>query len=428
MCCKPENTFLVMDKVIVKKKWTLKKILSIAGIASLVILIVYYLVFGDKSSKLNVEVDKITIEQVSEDLFRDYITQIGTVAPERTIYLDATEGGSRVEEKVREEGSMVKKGDIIARFSNTSLILDISNNEANVSRTTNDLRSTRLQMEKQTLDTRSQLIQLSFDLKDKERTYKNNKVLFNQNHISKDEFERSKEAFELTKERIDLFRQSWKQDSVFRLTQINTLEEDASRLQKNLGLVRKRLEALEFRAPVDGELASLNLEIGQVIGMGTRIGTINVLDSYMLKVDIDEHYISRITRGLNGDCEFSGRMYKGVIKTIYPEVRNGRFTVDMLFTDNVPENIRIGQTSRINLELGESQRAVLLPRGGFYQSTGGQWVYVVDPSGAFAIKRNIRINRQNPRVYEVVEGLTPGEKVIVSSYDNFGNVDKLILQ
>ncbi|MHC1705446.1 MAG: efflux RND transporter periplasmic adaptor subunit [Tenuifilaceae bacterium] len=417
-----------MDKVIVKKKWTLKKILWITGIAALVFFIVYYLIWGDKSSKLNVEVDKITIEEVREDLFRDYITQIGTVAPERTIYLDATEGGSRVEEIVRKEGSIVKKGEVIVRFSNTNLILEISNNEANVSRTTNELRSTRLQMEKQTLDTRSQLIQLSFDLKDKERNYRNNKVLFENNHSSRDEFERTKESFELTKERIDLFRQSWKQDSVYRIVQIKTLEEDADRLQKNIILVRRRLESLEFKAPVDGELASLNLEIGQVISMGLRMGTINVLDSYMLKVDIDEHYISRIARGLNGDCEFSGRMYKGVIKTVYPEVRGGRFTVDMLFTDNVPENIRIGQTSRINLELGESQKAILLPRGGFYQSTGGQWVYVVDPSGAFAVKRNIRINRQNPRVYEVSEGLTAGEKVIVSSYDNFGNVDKLILK
>jgi HlyD family secretion protein len=417
-----------MDKVIVKKKWTLKKILWITGTTALVGFIVYYLAFGDKSSKLNVEVDKITIEEVTQDLFRDYITVIGTVAPIHTIYLDATEGGSRVEEIVIKEGNMVKKGDIIVRFSNTNLILDISNNEANASRTINELRSTRLQMEKQTLDTRSQLLQLEFDLKDKARTYKNNKILFEQKHISKDEFERSKEAWELNTERISLFRQSWKQDSIFRLTQIKTLEEDADRLQKSLVIVRKRLEALDFRAPVSGELASLNLEIGQVIQMGTRMGTINVLDSYMLKVEIDEHYVSRITRTLSGDCEFANRMYKGVIKTVYPEVRNGRFTVDMVFTDSVPKEIRIGQTSRINLELGESQRAVLLNRGGFYQSTGGQWVYVVDPSGAFATKRNIRINRQNPRFYEVVEGLTPGEKVIVSSYDNFGNVDKLLLK
>ncbi len=417
----------MMDKVIVKKKWTLKKILWISGTTLFVGLIVYYLAFGDKSSKLNVEVDKITVEEVTQDLFRDYITVIGTVAPIHTIYLDATENGGRVEEIVLKEGSLVKKGDLIARFSNTSLILEISNYEANVSRSTNELGSLRLQMEQQTLNTRSQLIQYSFDLKEKERTYRNNKILYEQKHISTDEYERSKEAWELTTEKIKLFRQSAIQDSISRLTQIKILEEDAARMQKNSKIVRQRLESLEFRAPVTGELASLNLEIGQVIGMGTRMGTINVLDSYMLKVDIDEHYISRIVRNLTGECEFSSKMFNGTIKTIYPEVRNGRFTVDMVFADSVPKNIRIGQTSRINLELGESQRATLLSRGGFYQSTGGQWVYVVDPSGKFATKRNIRINRQNPRYYEVVEGLISGEKVIVSSYDNFGNVDKLIL-
>jgi HlyD family secretion protein len=417
-----------MDRAIEKKKWPLKKVLWVAGISAAVILIGYYIIFGDKSSKLNVEVDKLTIETVQEDLYRDYITVIGTVAPIQTVFLDATEGGSRVEEILIKEGSKVKQGDVIVRFSNTSLILDISNNEANVSRTTNDLRSTRLTMERQSLDTRSRLLDLMFELKEKERTYRNNQILFQQNHISKEEFERSQEAFELTNERIKLFRESWKQDSIFRIIQIRTLEEDAERLQRNLSIVRKRLDALEFKAPVSGELASFNLEVGQVIGVGTRIGTIHVLDSYMLKVDIDEHYISRITRGLQGEFEFSGRPFPGHITKIYPEVRNGRFTVDMVFDNSIPENIRIGQTSRIRLELGESQMAILIPRGGFYQSTGGQWIYVVDPSGKFATKRSIRINRQNPRHYEIVDGLKPGEKVVVSSYDNFGNVDKLILK
>ena len=416
-----------MDKVIIKKKWTLKKILWISGTTVLVGFIVYYLAFGDKSSKLNVEVDKITVEEVTQDLFRDYITVIGTVAPIRVIYLDATENGCRVDEIVLKEGSLVKKGDLIAHFSNTSLILEISNNEAQVSQSMNQLRTIRLQMEQQTLNTRRQLILYSFELKDRDRTYRNNKILYEQKHISKDEFERSKENWELSTESFNLFRQSAIKDSIYNITQIKILEDDALRMQNNSRIVRKRLESLEFRAPVTGELASLNLEIGQVIGMGSRMGTINVLDSYKLRVDVDEHYISRIVRNLTGDCEFSGRVYNGTISTIYPAVNNGRFAVDMVFTDTVPKNIRIGQTSRINLELGESQKAILLSRGGFYQSTGGQWVYVVDPSGSFATKRNIRINRQNPRFYEVVEGLMPGEKVIVSSYDNFGNVDKLIL-
>ncbi len=417
-----------MDRAIEKKKWPLKKVLWLGAAVTLVLLVGYYIFFADKSSKLNVDAEKLTIETVQEDLYRDYITVIGTVAPIQTIFLDATEGGSRVEEIVTQEGSKVEEGDVIAKFSNTNLILDISNFEANVSRANNELSSIRLQMERQTLETRSRLLDLNFELKERKRKYNTNKVLFEQDHISKEEYERSKEAFELTQKRIELFRANAKQDSLYRLNQLKILENDAARLQSNLSIVRNRLDALVFRAPVSGELASLNLEVGQVIGMGERIGTIHVLDSYMLKVDVDEHYINRITHGLKGNCEFGGTQYAGSITKIYPEVRGGRFTVDMKFDSLVPNNIRIGQTSRIRLELGESQMAVLIPRGGFYQSTGGQWIFVVDPSGDYAVKRQIRINRQNPRHYEVVEGLEPGEKVIVSSYDNFGDVDRLVLK
>ncbi|MFP4556702.1 MAG: efflux RND transporter periplasmic adaptor subunit [Bacteroidales bacterium] len=417
-----------MDRAIKKKKWPLKKVLWLGAAVALVLLVGYYIIFADKSSKLNVDVEKLTIESVQEDLYRDYITVIGTVAPIQTIYLDATEGGSRVEEIVTQEGGRVEEGDIIARFSNTNLILDISNFEANVSRANNELSSIRLQMERQTLETQSRLLDLNFELKERKRKYNTNNVLFEQDHISKEEYERSKEAYELTQKRIELFRENAKQDSLYRLTQLKILEEDAARLQSNLSIVRSRLDALVFRAPVSGELASLDLEVGQVIGMGSRIGTIHVLDSYKLKVDVDEHYINRVIHGLKGNCEFGGKQYLAQISKIYPEVRSGRFTVDMEFDSLVPKNIRIGQTSRIRLELGESQMATLIPRGGFYQSTGGQWIFVVDPSGNYATKRQIRINRQNPRHYEVLEGLEPGERVIVSNYDNFGDVDRLILR
>lgn len=416
-----------MDRTIEKKKWPLKRVLGILGGAAAILLLGYYVIFADKSSKFRVDKDKITIGTVVNDLYRDYITVIGTVAPIQTIYLDATEGGSRVEEIITKEGNKVVKGDIIARFSNTNLILEISNFEANVSRANNELSNIRLQMERTTLETESRLLDLNFELMDRKRTFQNNKVLREKNHISNDEFERSKEAYDLNIKRIELFRRSATQDSLYRLTQMKVLEEDANRLQQNLKVVRNKLEALTYRAPVTGQLASLNLEVGQVIGMGTRIGAIHILDSYMLKVDVDEHYISRISHSLKGQCDFSSKEYPAHIAKVYPEVRNGKFTVDMVFDNLVPQNIRIGQTSRIRLELGESQMATLIPRGGFYQSTGGQWVYVVDKSGKFATKRSIRINRQNPKHYEVTEGLAPGEKVIVSGYDNFGNADKLII-
>ncbi len=417
-----------MDKVIEKKGRFSKKQIwyGVAGLVGLALILM--IVFADKSRKLNVDLEKITVEEVKEDLFKDYIAVIGTVAPIQTIYLDATESGSRVESIVTREGSMVKKGDVIVKFSNTSLIIDISRTEADASRTTNELRNARLNMQKQLVESQSQLLDQEYKLKQQERAYNRSVELQKKKLISDEEYKRAKEDVEYTRDKIKLLKESIKQDSLYRETQVITLENDVARMQQNLAIVRQRFEGLNLRAPVNGELASLNLEVGQVVGMGTRIGQINVLDSYMLKVEVDEHYISRVTRGLIGDCDFSGSSYKAKITKVYPEVRNGRFTVDMEFVGAFPKDIRIGQTSRIRLELGESNMALLIPRGGFYQSTGGQWIFVVDPSGTVATKRDIRINRQNPQFYEVVEGLKPGEKVIVSSYDTFGEVDKLMIK
>ncbi len=415
-----------MDKVIEKKGRFSKKQIwyGVAGLVGLALILM--IVFSDKSRKLNVDLEKITVEEVKEDLFKDYIAVIGTVAPIQTIYLDATESGSRVESIVTREGSMVRKGDVIVKFSNTSLIIDISRTEADASRTTNELRNARLNMQKQLVESQSQLLDQEYKLKQQERAYSRSVELQKKKLISDEEYKRAKEDVEYTRDKIKLLKESIKQDSIYRETQVVTLENDVARM--HLAIVRQRFEGLNLRAPVNGELASLNLEVGQVVGMGTRIGQINVLDSYMLKVEVDEHYISRVTRGLIGDCDFSGSSYKAKITKVYPEVRNGRFTVDMEFVGAFPKDIRIGQTSRIRLELGESNMALLIPRGGFYQSTGGQWIFVVDPSGTVATKRDIRINRQNPQFYEVVEGLKPGEKVIVSSYDTFGEVDKLMIK
>jgi HlyD family secretion protein len=234
--------------------------------------------------------------------------------------------------------------------------------------------------------------------------------------------------YDASKKRLKLLKEIQYQDSIFRIVQIESMDVSVASLTKNLEVIKKRLDNLNIRASVDGELATLNPEIGEVIQYGTRIGTINILDSYKLHVEIDEHYIARVSRGLTGECDFASTPYPGKIIKIYPEVQNGRFYVDMEFTGDIPPQIKIGQTSRIKLELGESKEALLIPRGGFYQSTGGQWVFVIDESGEFAYKRDISIGRQNPRYYEVLAGLEVGEKVIVSSYDNFGNVDKLILK
>jgi len=416
-----------MDKKIEKKKGLSKEVIWILLGSLALVFIAFNIFFGDKSSKLNVEIGKITIEEVKKNIFQDYIAVQGVVGPIQTIFLDAVEGG-RVEEKLKEEGSMLKKGDAIIRMSNNNLILEISNNEAAVARAVSELRTARLMMDQQMLSSNIQILELTKLVNKERRAYNKNQILIKENHISEEEFQQSKEDFMTSEKLLALYVENHRNDSLYRGVQVSTLEESVIRMTINMDLTRKRLDNLNIKAPVDGELATLNPEIGEVVNYGTRVGTMNILDSYKLRVEIDEHYIARIDRGLIAACDFAGRPYPAKLVKVYPEVQNGRFAVDMLFTDTVPAQIRIGQTSRIKLELGESQPANLLSKGGFYQSTGGQWLYVVDPSGDFAVKRNISIGRQNPRYYEVLDGLAAGEKVIVSSYDSFGNVDKLILK
>jgi HlyD family secretion protein len=415
-----------MDRKIEKKG--LKKKHIWIGVSSLVfILVVLQLAFGDKSAKLNVELDKIAIGEVTADKYQDYISVNGTVEPIQTIYLDAVESG-RVEEKLIEEGTRVKKGDVILKLSNYNLLLDISSNEADVTRAVNDLKTARITLENQNLQTRSSVLQLQYALRKLQRQFNNNQKLFSQNLVSKEEFEYSKEQFEETSMQLELQQQKFIRDSMYTKVRIAADEESIERMQRNLNLTRRRLDDLDIKASVDGELATLHPEVGEVINYGSRIGTINILDSYKMRVLIDEHYITRITRGLPGDFEFASQKNTLKITKIYPEVSNGTFAVDMVFTSPIPAQIRIGQTARIHLELGESEDALLLPKGGFYQSTGGQWIFVVDPSGNLAVRRKIRLGRQNPRFYEVLEGLEKGEKVIISDYENFGDADKLLLR
>jgi HlyD family secretion protein len=416
-----------MDRKLDKKRGITRKNIWYILFAALMVTVVMIIIFGDKSSKYNVDLSRITIEEVKRDVFQDYITVQSTVEPITTIYLDAVEGG-RVEEILIDEGNMVKKGDVILRLSNDNLLLEITNNEAQVVRAINELRTARLQMDQTRLQYKQQIIELEITVAQAKRLYENNKLLRENEHISREEYDQSKESYESSQELLDLVLENYRNDSTYRSIQIASLESSVNSMEESMRIIRRRLENLNIKATVDGELATLNPEIGEVVTYGTRVGTINILESYKLRVDIDEHYIARVQRGLNGECDFASTPYTGVITKIYPEVQNGRFAVDMVFTDEVPEQIRIGQTSRIRLQLGESKEGILLTKGGFYQTTGGQWVFVVDPSGEFAVKRDISIGRQNPRFYEVLAGLDPGEKVIVSSYQNYGDHDKLILK
>ena len=416
-----------MDRKLDKKRGITRKNIWYFLFGALMLAVLAIIIFGDKSSKYNVDVSRITIEEVKHDVFQDYITVQGTVEPITTIYLDAVEGGS-VEEIMIDEGNMVKKGDVILRLNNDNLLLEITNNEAQVVRAINELRTARLQMDQTRLGYKQQIIELEITVKQAGRMYENNKILYEQDHISREEFDQSRETYESSGEMLSLVIENYRNDSLYRGIQISSLEASVKSMEESMRIIRRRLDNLNIKAPVDGELASLNPEIGEVVTYGTRVGTINILESYKLRVDIDEHYIARVQRGLNGECDFASTPYTGVITKVYPEVANGRFAVDMVFTDEVPEQIRIGQTSRIRLQLGESKEGILLTKGGFYQTTGGQWVFVLDETEEFAIKRDISIGRQNPRYYEVLSGLEPGEKVIVSSYQNYADHDKLILK
>ena len=392
-----------------------------------VLIVIAGLVFRDPSSVYRVEKDKISIEEVVENQFQDYIRIIGYVEPISFVYLDAIEGGV-VEEILIEEGSMVKAGDIILRLSNTNLNLSILNSEAQLAEKSNFLRETQINMEQQKLALERELIALEYDLIQKERTYHQNEELFKDELISREEYLRSGEDFNMAIKLKDLMLRRHKQDSIFRKNQVSKISQNLRSMQLNLELIYQRRENLNIKAQVDGQLGLLNPELGESIGVGERIGQINVLTSYKVKAEIDEHYIDRIRQGLTASFERQNDTFNLMVKKVYPEVRDGRFEVDLNFQGALPNNIRTGQSNHISLQLGESLNAVLVPRGGFFQSTGGQWIYVLTLDGNEAVKRPIRIGKQNPQYYEVLEGLEPGEQVVTSSYDTFGDNDKLLLK
>ncbi len=416
-----------MDRKIEKKNWTPKRILTYGGGGLLFIFIIYLLIFADKSSKLNVESDRITISEVKYGPFQEFIPITGAVQPIQTFFLDVSEGG-RVVKKYVEEGAFVNVGDPIIRMDNAELTLSVIYNQANVFSQINNLRSTRLSMEQNKLNLRSQILDIEYDLIDKKRIYENDKVLFQKNLISKNEFDRAKEQYEYADQKKDLTLETYKQDSLFRSQQIVQLEQSVETLQSNLSVTKTQLENLTVRAPIKGQLTALNAEIGQSIARGENLGRIDVIDSNKVRASIDEHYIARVMPGQMGEFTFNGKDYRLIIKTVFPQVTNGRFEVDMHFVGVVPNGIRRGQTLQIKLELGEPDKAITIDRGGFYQTTGGQWIFVVGKSGDYATKRNIKLGRQNTNSFEVLEGLKPGEKVITSSYDTFGDVDKLVLK
>ncbi|WP_020535149.1 efflux RND transporter periplasmic adaptor subunit [Lewinella cohaerens] len=416
-----------MDRKIEKKTWTWQRLTLIgAGLALASVLIAT--IYKDAgTSRLNVEKERLLLDTVQRGVFKEYITLFGVVEPIKTVYLDAIEGG-RVEEVFVENGSMVKKGQQILRLSNLELQLNVLNQEAQIVNQINDIRQTSILMDQQSLSLKDQALDVQFRMDLIEKRNRRNQDLYTDKVISQVEFEDTRDEFEHLKRRQLLLSNTIEKDSLFQVMQENQMASTLDLMQRNLNFARNSLENLIIKAPIDGQISSLDTEVGQLIIRGNRIAQIDVLEQFKIRANIDEFYINRIFPQQEGTFLMEGQTYTLRINKIYPEVTNGSFAVDLIFVGERPERIKRGQTISLKLSLSDDTQAMLLAKGGYYQSTGGNWVYVLDPAAGVARKRNITVGRQNPNYYELIEGLQPGEVVIVSSYENYGDKEELILK
>ena len=417
-----------MDKIIEKKKgiaiaFTKKALPYWFG--TFLTIFILWLIMRDDATTLRVNAETLSISEVLSGEFNDYIRVSGQVQPMTTIQISPQEGGI-VQKILIEEGSKVKPGDEILRMSNDNLDLQILNSEAELAEKENLLRNTMISMEQQRLSVQQEKLQLQIEVKRLKRKYEQNKVLYEEKLIAREEYLMTEEDYQIAAGRLELVKERATQDSLYRSVEIKQMQESLDNMRLNMQMIRKRKENLTIKSPICGELGLLDVTLGQSIASGTKIGQINELGSYKIEAQIDEHYIDRVSAGLSASFERQNESYDAVIRKVYPEVREGRFKADFRFNGEQPANIRTGQTYYLNLQLGQPEKAILIPRGTFYQKTGGKWIYVVSPEGGKAVKREIRIGRQNPQFYEVLEGLEAGEKVITSGYDNFGDNEVLV--
>ena len=417
-----------MDRIIEKKKG-LALVFSRKALpwwlGALLLVFILWAALRDNASTLRVNGDTLNIATVEQGEFNDYIRISGQVQPMTTIQLSPLEGGV-VEEIYIEEGSQVRKGDVILSLSNENLDMQILNSEAELAEKENILRNTMISMEQQKLSVQQERLQLEMEVRRYRRAYEQQKALYDEKLIARETFLQAEEDYRLAIDKLELVRNRELQDSLYRTAEIEQMEESLENMRVNMQMIRRRKDNLDIKAPIDGELGLLDAVLGQSIASGTKIGQINDLSSYKIEAQIDEHYIDRVSAGLDATFERQDDVFGATIRKVYPEVRDGKFKADFKFSGQQPENIRTGQTYYLNLQLGQPEEAVMIPRGSFYQQTGGQWIYVVDENGDRAVRRDIRIGRQNPQYYEVLEGLDPGEKVIISGYDNFGDKDVLV--
>lgn len=416
-----------MDRIIEKKRGLQKKHLPYIAVAAVLLLFVGWIAFGNHRSTMHVDAESVTVSSVTKGEFKDYVRMIGTVVPIRIVHISPEEGGI-VMEKVAEEGQRVRKGDVIVRLSNSSLDLQILNAEAELAEKQNLLRNTQVAMQQDRLNNETESATLDMDVVRKRRAFEQNERLYREKLVSREDYLQAKEDYELARKKQALIGERLKKDAQYRSIQMDQMEDNLANMRRNVVLVRERKGKMEVRSAIDGELGMLDVEIGQSISAGEKIGQVNDVSDFKIEAMIDEHYIDRVKVGLSATFEREGKRYVLTVRKVYPEVREGKFRTDFVFTGTRPDNIRAGQTHYLNLELGKPSQAVLLPRGTFFQATGGNWVFVLDKKGSKAYRRNVRINRQNPLYYEIEEGLEPGEKVITSGYEAFKDNDVLELK
>jgi HlyD family secretion protein len=416
-----------MDKIIENKGLIRKKHIPyiIAGAVALALII--WSIFGDHRSQLRVDKRGISSAMVERGLFNDFVRVTGQVQPITTIQLTPLEGGV-VEQILKEEGAIVKRGDAIIKLTNSQLNLAILESEASLAEKENFLRNTLVQMEQQKLDLAQSRLQLNLDVERKHRRYTQNLRMYQEKLIPGEEYLQSKEDYDLAVKSHTLLIERQKQDSLYRTIQIENMQESLASMRKSMVLIRERVNNLTLKSPIDGQLGSLDVVLGQSVSTGGNIGRISDLSDFKIEAMIDEHYIDRVRPDLEATFERQSNKFSLKVKKVYPDVRNGQFKTDLSFTGERPDNIRTGQTYYINMELGKADNSIIIPKGTFYQKTGGSWIFVLDKSGEKAYKRAIRIGRQNPNYYEVLDGLEPGESIIVSGYESFGNNEILILK
>ncbi|WP_420577326.1 efflux RND transporter periplasmic adaptor subunit [Ekhidna sp.] len=415
-----------MDRKIKKKKWTPKKIAIYAGGALLVIFIGYNFFLSGGGTRLNVERNKINIATVIEGDFQEFIPVDGNVLPIKTIRLDAIEGGV-VSKKHYDGGILVDKGDTILELANNALLQSFVREETQAFILVNNVENTKLNLQRNQFELRRNLLQLDYQIDAAKDAYERGKKLYDDSIISEQEFLNLKREYDRLVDNRRIQLESNKFDSLASVTQIRQSEATLERTRENLEMIKRNLNNLYIKAPIDGRLSTVDVEVGESIAPGQNIGQIDDLNGFKVRATIDEHYISRIYAGLQGTFTFASNDFGLEITKVYPEVNNGLFEVDMAF-DTIPQGIRRGQTLQIRLQLSENITAVQIPRGSFYQTTGGNWIFVVNEDETEAVRRDIRLGRQNQRYYEVVEGLQPGEKVVVSSYRGYEDKDILVIK